>query len=274
MHSSKLNVLAVALQANADAICWNSIERMSLLAQQYWTITRSRVSFWNQSLAWVQQSAQHEQTSAQPYAECYYARTAELLEEVLIGQLHTNVWGAVWAHYDAKNRLGPNDRLGGLGAGIVDSHRESVERATDLLLWMGRHQRPTADRILRLQRRIERWTDRLLVGFATTVDVTPFCFDLNRVRDMLEIQAKTQDLPTMLMLIGGLQAAQLESGEVGFAKRMNHDLACLMLNLLPLNVLNEVRFNLDTSIMRSDQNTWEMECLLERALFLEMPVPV
>ncbi|MDP1564465.1 MAG: hypothetical protein Q8M16_24050 [Pirellulaceae bacterium] len=270
MHCSKLNVLAVALQVNADAICENSIERMSLLAQQYWTITRSRVSFWNQSLAWVQQAGQQPKTCG----ESFFVRVTELLEEVLLGQLHTNVWGAAWSYYDAKNKLGTNDRLGGLATGIVDSHRESVVRATDLVLWLSRYERSSADRILRLQRRIERWTDRLLVGFASKIDVQPFCFDLERVRDMLEVQAKTRDLPTMLMLIGGLQAAQLESGSIGFAKRMNHDLACLMLNLLPLNVLSEVRFNLDTSIMRSDQATWEMECLLERALCLDLAVTV
>ncbi len=266
MHCSKLNVLAVALQVNSDAICDNSIERMSLLAQQYWTITRSRISFWNQSLAWVQQSAQPDKN----YAECFYIRAAELLEEVLLAQLHTSIWGAVWSNYDAKNRLGANERLGGLAAGIVDCHRESVSRATDLVFWLGRHQRNTADRINRLQRRLERWTDRLLVNFAPTIDVSPFCFDIERVRDMVEIQAKTRDSPTMLMLIGGLQAAQLESCTTGFAKRMNHDLAGLMLNLLPLDVLSEIRLDLDTSVMRSDQGSWEMECLLERAICLDM----
>jgi hypothetical protein len=267
MHCSQLNILAVAMQANADAICGASIERMNLLAQQYWTISRSRILFWNQSLAWIQQSARTETD----YPTSYYVRTAELLEEILVGQLHTNLWGAIWAYYDAKNQLSVNDRLGGLAAGIVESHRESVERAGELLLWLARNQqREAVDRVLRLQRRMERWTDRLLVGFAATIDVAPFSFQLDRVRDMLEIQAKNRDLPSLAMLIGGLQSAQLESSVTGFAKRMNHDLAGLMLNLLPFDVLSEVRFNLDTSVMRSEQASWEMECLLERALCIEM----
>jgi hypothetical protein len=266
MHSSKLNVLAVALQVNSDAISGVALERMSLLAQQYWTISRSRLLFWNQSLAWVQQSAQH----SSQYGESYFLRAAELLEEILVSQLHTNVWGAVWLRYDVANKLGVDDRLGGLAAGIVDSHREAVNRAMDLVLWLAQYHRSSADRISRLQRRIERWTDRLLAGLAATIDVTPFCFDLERVRDMVEFQGKSRDLPTLLMLIGGLQAAQLESTDTGFAKRMNHDLACLMLNLVPLNVLSEVRLNLDTSVMRSDQASWEMDCLLERALCLEL----
>lgn len=270
MHSSKLNILAVALQVNADTIAWVSLERMSLLAQQYWTISRSRISFWNQSLSFVQQTAQRDSQ----FGESYFSRTAELLEEILISQLHTNVFAALWSYYDAKHKLGVDDRLGGLGGGIVDSHRETVNRAADFVLWLARHHRPAADRILRLQRRMERWTDRLLANFATTIDVTPFCFDLERVRDMLEIQGKNPDQPTLLMLVGGLQAAQLETGDAPFAKQMNHDLACLVLNLMPLNVLSELRLDLDTSVMRSDQASWEMDCLLERALCLDLATTV
>jgi hypothetical protein len=64
----------------------------------------------------------------------------------------------------------------------------------------------------------------------------------------------------------------LDTGDLGFAIQMNHDLACLMLNCLPLNVLSEINLNLDTSVMRTDQAAWEMDCLLERALCLDMTV--
>lgn len=270
MHSSKLNVLAVALQVNADTIAWVSLERMSMLAQRYWTLSRSRISFWNHSLSFVQQNSRDDSQ----FGESYFARAAELLEEIIISQLHINVWGALWSYYDAKHKLGVDDRLGGLGGGIVDSHRETVHRANDFVLWLARHHRPAADRIMRLQRRIERWTDRLLANFAATIDVTPFCFDLERVREMLEAQGKAQDQPTLLMHVGGLQAAQLETCDAPFAKQMNHDLACLMLNLMPLNVLSELRLDLDTSVMRSDQASWEMDCFLEQALCLDLATTI
>ena len=122
----------------------------------------------------------------------------------------------------------------------------------------------------RLQRRMERWTDRLLSSVARVVDVRPFCFDGQRIEDLVEVQGKMTELPTLSLLIGGLQAAQLEVGRDGFAGPMNHDLGCLMLGCLPLNALSEFRMNLDISIMRTDQATWEMDCLLERALCLDL----
>lgn len=266
MHSSQLNVLAVVLQANVDAVSTISLERMSLLAQQYWTISRSRLSFWNHGLAFVHKTLAQSASVSTAFAE----RAEQLIEEILLSQLHGRVWGGLLAYYDVRRGASADERVWGLGLSIAEGHAETAERARDLLLTLGRQQAGAVVRQERLQRRMERWTDRLLSSMATVVDVRPFCFDGQRIEDLVEVQGKMSELPTLSLLIGGLQAAQLEVGRDGFAGPMNHDLGCLMLGCLPLNALSEFRMNLDISIMRTDQATWEMDCLLGRALCLDL----
>jgi hypothetical protein len=266
MHSSQLNVLALILQANIDGVASISVERMSLLAQQYWTISRSRLTFWNHGLAFVQKTLVKSGTVSQPFAE----RAEQLIEEILLSQLHGRVWGGLLAYYDSRQGSGADERLVGLGISTAEGHAETAERARDLLLDLGRQQPAAMVRQERLQRRMERWTDRLLSGLATAVDVRPFCFDGQRIEDLVEVQGKMSELPTLSLLMSGLQAAQMEVGRRGFAGPMNYDLGCLMLGCLPWQALSEFRMSLDISIMRTDQATWEMDCLLERAMCLDL----
>lgn len=268
IHSSQLNVLALILQVNIEAVSAISSERMSLLAQQYWTISRSRLTFWNHGLAFVSKTlVQSERVSS-----AFALRAEQLIEEVLLSQLHGRVWGGLLAHYDVRQGASAEERLGGLGLSIAEGHAESAERARDVLLNLGRQVPAALVRQERLQRRMERWTDRLLSGLAPVVDVRPFCFDRQRIEDLVEVQVKMAELPTLSLLVGGLQAAQMEVGSEGFAGPMNHDLACLMLGCLPLHALGEFRLNMDISVMRTDQASWEMDCLLERALCLDLTV--
>jgi hypothetical protein len=269
MHSSKLNTLAVALQVNWDTVAAIPVERMMLLAQQYWTIGRSRLLLWNQSLSFVGQSL--GQTDAKP-PTTFLERTGTLIEEIVLSQLHTMVWASVLTQYDAQNEKPGYDPLSGLAVGIATNMRETVERATGLLIRLSDQRHEPLARLPRLQRRMERWTDRLLALQANRVNISQLCFDANRVRDYAQVSSNAADPPTVMLLVSGLQAAQLDTGDQGFAIQMNHDLACLMLNCLPLNVLSEINLNLDTSVMRTDQAAWEMDCLLERALCLDMTV--
>lgn len=268
IHSSQLNVLALMLQANIEAVSAISWERMSLLAQQYWTISRSRLTFWNHGLAFVSKTLVPTERVSSAFAQ----RAEQLIEEVLLSQLHARVWGALLAFHDFRQGASVEERLGGLGLSIAEGQAESAERARDVLLKLGRQVPAAVVRQERLQRRMERWTDRLLSGLAAAVDVRSFCFDRQRIEDLVEVQGKMAELPTLSLLVGGLQAAQMEVGSEGFAGPMNHDLACLMLGCLPLHALSEVRLNLDISVMRTDQTSWEMDCLLERALCLDLAV--
>lgn len=265
MHSSKLNVLAIAIQSSRDQFVQIPWERASLLAQQYWTISRSRLSLWSHSLWHVSQTLQNPPMELRPLIP----PLQRLLEEIILSELHVRVWGGVWACYDHANPNGTADPLGGLGLGLLQTHRELSVRAHELMLdpaVSGRSEWATIDR---LARRVHRWTDRLLAPLATSIDVRPFCYDFDRVLQILESQPDSHEAPDLVMLVSGLQAAQLDSGLEGFAKAMNQDLATMMLGCIPLSVLNEVKLNLDTSTLRSDQATWEIDCLLERALCLE-----
>jgi hypothetical protein len=270
MHCSKLNTLAVAMQVNCDAVAAIPIERMMLLSQQYWTIARSRLLFWNQSLTYISQAL--NQTESTPPAT-FVERTGSLIEEIFLSGLHTQVWGSALIYYDAKNARPGSDQLAGLALGIAENLRETANRANGILLRLTGSGHGQLTRLPRLQRRMERWTDRLLALHAVEIDLTPLCFDPNRVQDFVHVQTKSTEISTVVLLVSGLQAAQLDTGDQGFATQMNHDLACLMLNCIPLSVLSEIKLNLDSSVMRTDQAAWEMDCLLERALCLDLAVP-
>jgi len=266
MHSAKLNLLAVIVNANLDLFQRIPLERMGWLAQQHWTLSRHRLDGWNQSLAQLEHRLREGDTwqaTLGPLGEA-------VIEEVLLSQLFSRMWGAWLLHYDTQRRPSAADALAGLAVNLAQSHRETANRAMWLLGSARDHAWPRAELLNRLRRRIERWTDMLLVPLASNIDLTPLCFDLNRVRDLLEVNAQNVDRPTVSMWYGGLQAAQLEAGQQAASPIWNRHLASMTLSCLPALAWSEVDLHLDLSILRSDQFTWEIDCLLTEALYSDL----
>ncbi len=265
MHCAKLNLLATVLVSNRDIMVDIDLERMALIAQQYWTVSRNRVARWNEELA----AALRKQKSNQLRDEVEIQFAVQLLEEVLVSQLYTRIWGGLLAYYDLQQGLGDEDRLSGLGQSIVSCHEDACNRALELLQLLQEAGSTRAEVVNRLRRRIERWTDMLLAQMSKNIDLTAYSFDKNRMRDIVAVNSQTTDSPTVNMLVSGIQAAQIETFESGYTPKMNHKLASMSLSCLPNEAWSEADLHFDTSVMRSGQIAWEIERLVERAIFTE-----
>lgn len=238
---------------------------MSLIAQQYWTMSRNRVGRWNEKL----HDAVGRFNGGQIRSDERIAETMRLVEEVLLSQLFTRIWGGTLALYDHVNQLGEEDRLAGLGESIVSCHEDAANRALELLKGLAETAHPRTDVVNRLRRRIERWTDMLLAQICKHASIEKYAFDTNRVRDIFAVNSRSKDVPTTGMLVGGVQAAQIETTRVGFSAKSNHKLACMTLSCLPQDSWLEADLRLELSIMRSDQFTWEIDRLVERAIWTD-----
>lgn len=270
MHCAQLNVLATVLVSNRDLLLRIDIERAALIAQQYWTVSRNRVGRWNEHLS-LAAKRQHAGELRSPKT---VAEISPLIEEVLVGQMFSRVLGGLLMFYDTKKRLGEDDRLSGLGHSIVLCHEDASNRALELLQALQPVGCPRIEIVNRLRRRIERWTDMLLAQMSRSSDMSAFCFDENRMRDIVAVNVRAKDSPTVAMLVGGVQAAQLEVSEFGFSPKLNHKLACMVLSCLPHDSWAEADVRLDTSVMRSDQFAWEIDRLVERAILTECSVNI
>ena len=265
MHCSQLNIMTTVLIANHTTFLRNDLERMALLAQQYWTMSRNRVGHWNEQLYHTMLRCQ----AGEIKSDQRIAESMRLVEEVLLSQLYTRVWGGLLALYDHQNQLGDEDRLSGLGLSIVSCHEDASNRALEILTQLSESGHPRTDVVNRLRRRIERWTDMLLAQISRTADLSEFAFDAIRVKDILSVNARSKDVPTTGMLVGGVQAAQIEATRLGIAEQSNRKLASMTLSCLPQDAWLEADLRLELSVMRSDQFAWEIARLVERAIWTE-----
>lgn len=257
--------MATVLVANHEQLCRADLERFGLLGHQYWTMSRNRAGHWNEQLfAATKRCQAGEIRSDQRIAE-----TMRLVEEVLLSQMFTRIWGGLLEVYDQRHQLGDEDRLAGLGQSIVICHEDAANRAMELLNALSETGHPRTDVVNRLRRRIERWTDMLLAQLCRHASMEPFAFDHNRVRDIFSVNSRSKDRPTTGMLVGGVQAAQIEATSTGFSAVSNHKLACMTLSCLPPDAWNEADLRLEFSQMRTDQFTWEIDRLIERAIWTE-----
>jgi len=255
-------MIATALVSNRSHFCKISSERIGLLAQQNWIVSQNRILRWNEllSVAIKKQRVGEIRTSES------IAETMRLVEEVLLSQLFARIWAALLTVHDQKNQVEKSERQQDIGKQIVNSHSESANRAMELLKSLLPSNHPRAEIVNRLRRRTERWTDMLIAQMAENVDLFFYAFDENRVRDIIAVNSRAKDRPTVGMLIGGVQAAQIECSRIGYSPRRNEQLACVALGCLPSDSWPESEIKTDLSVLRTDQFAWEIDMLVQQAL--------
>jgi hypothetical protein len=191
MHASDLVELAALVSAEAPAVLGRGGRFTAAGADAYWVASKCRLDRWARQLKGGRDERARLTTCGE-HPACW----ATCLE-VLISEILTRVWAATAI---AADRRGETSELAPVAQSILFGHHEARVNvlnliAADLKGRPGSRQRQ-AQRLDRVRRVSERWTDLLLAPLAKFCDLEAIAHDPPRVRDFAEDRIDERNSPT------------------------------------------------------------------------------
>jgi hypothetical protein len=177
MHARELVELASLLSAQGPLLVRDEARLSGQGVQQYWTASKCRLDRWTRNLRGFVDDATHFDAAAAPVQ---WAFIRGVLEEVLTGEVLTRVWTAVLCLYD-RSRGG--NEFEPLARSIMGGHLEARRRVLRLLVRSRGIETEAAEKLNRLRRRAERWTDLLVGHLVPLGDVAEFAVDAERAAE-------------------------------------------------------------------------------------------
>ena len=175
MHSSQLAELGSWVALNSGNLVYGEQEQPMLVATSYWTASKIRLQRWVAALKMFGQDFENPKQGHNPWPALEI-----VVQEILMSELLTRVWSATVLTHDWYHQ---KDELHGLAHSVHISHIEAKNRAIRILL-NGRSANEAAfDRMNKLRRRVERWTDMFLGQLPNGKQSSVFGFDRKRVID-------------------------------------------------------------------------------------------
>ena len=153
----------------------NGIEpQPALAAKEYWVGSKCRLQRWASALKMFE----HDLSSGEGHNPWHAIEV--VVQEILVSELLTRVWSTAMITHDTMTG---GDELYGLAHGIHIGHVEAKNRALRIMLKGQASNEKEFDRLNKLRRRIERWTDLFLAQMPVCEQASCFGFDAARVHD-------------------------------------------------------------------------------------------
>ncbi|HKD36592.1 MAG TPA: hypothetical protein VKB78_07320, partial [Pirellulales bacterium] len=176
MQSSDLVELAALVSAEVPGLLRRK-ERFSAAGiSAYWTASKCRFDRWARRLKRAHEGAAGRSNAAVAENRGCWATSSEILTSEIL----TRVWSAAVSAADRAN--GTSD-LAPAAQSVLFGHQEVRRRVLNLIA-IGRDRKErAAERLDRLRRVCERWTDLLLAPLSAFCDLKPLAHDVSRVAD-------------------------------------------------------------------------------------------
>lgn len=175
MHASQLAEIGSWVAIHSANLVYGEREQPMLSATAYWSASKIRLQRWVTALKMFDQDVRNTDAQHDPWPALEI-----VVQEILLSELLSRVWSATVMTHDWYHQ---SDELHGLVHSVHVSHIEAKNRALRILL-AGQASNETAfDRMNRVRRRLERWTDLFLGQLPRSDKSIVFSFDGNRVQD-------------------------------------------------------------------------------------------
>jgi hypothetical protein len=191
MHAADLVELAALISAETPTMFQRGSRLSSAGADAYWTASKCRFERWSRQL----KTGRDERNRQAAHGD-HPAGFATCLE-ILTSEVLTRVWAAAAIAADGRSE---SSELAPVAQSILFGHHEARVNVLNLIAAHlqgkpGRHQQQ-AQRLDRVRRVSERWTDLLLAPLAEYCPPETVAHDPARVRDFAEDRIDEGDLPT------------------------------------------------------------------------------
>lgn len=176
MHACDLVQLATVIAAHGDSFVEGAQRVSASSLNDYWTASRCRFDRWGRILKEFT-SAVHRSRSDAAQA---WPEIRPVIEEILLSEILTRVWGGVLFEHDRRLGVGESDPI---SRSIMMGHLEARHRTLALLLHGPGVGTVAAVELNRLRNRVERWIDMLIGGLLQNDAIEAFAVDPERARE-------------------------------------------------------------------------------------------
>lgn len=175
MHAKQQSEIAAWLALHSTAIIHGSQRIEAAVAASYWSDSRSRLTRWGSALKTFDHDLRNPDTAHNPWPAIEI-----VVEEVVTAEMLTRIWAAILVSLDETTG---RKELSGLANSVFLGHLEVRNRTMRLLIAGRGVNEPLFDRINRLRRSVEKWTDLFLSWLPNRAAAAKFAFDRVRFAD-------------------------------------------------------------------------------------------
>ena len=175
MKPQTLAEISSWIAVHAAPLAFGHDPQLPRVINRYWTASRCRLGRWTSALKMFEKDMELDD----PYHDPWPAIEV-VIQEIIISEMLTRIFGAAMVTHDWYN---DSDELHGVVHGIQVGHIEVRNRAMRLILSGRADNEEAFDRMNRLRRRIERWTDLFLAQMPACEAAHTFAFEIERVED-------------------------------------------------------------------------------------------
>ena len=178
MHAIQLANIANWAAFNSDRLVYGSEPVTATMCNEYWLQSKCRQNRWMTALKVFEEDVQRGSDRHDPWPAIEI-----VIQEIFVSEMLTRVWSAVMIIHD---QIQNTDELANIAHSIHVGHVEAKNRAMRMLLDDPDANPEVFDRLNKLRRKVERWTDLLLGQLPELETAVQFAFQPNRVKDFSE----------------------------------------------------------------------------------------
>ena len=245
MHANQLAEIGSWVAIHSGNLVFGQPPQSLNTANEYWTASKCRLQRWITALKMFENDIANPSEGYDPWPAM-----ETVVEEILVSEFLTRVWAASVLCHDQYH---DSDELHGLAHSTFVSHIEARNRAVRLLLASQGSNEEAFDRINKLRRKLERWTDLFMAQLPNLLIAQQFGFNPERVADFYN--ERRQDAgPTVVrrqqVLLASFSADMNALSNFSANPAFNRQIASGILRCFPTN-----RFD-STGLPKSARMLW------------------
>lgn len=259
MHAIQLANIANWAAFNSQLLVEGSEPITSSSCSEYWSQSKCRQNRWMSALKVFEHDIKTRDENHDPWPAIEI-----VIQEIFVSEMLTRIWSATMIIHDDVQR---SDELANIAHSIHIGHVEAKNRAMRMLLEDPDANPEVFDRLNKLRRKVERWTDLLLGQLPDLEAATLFAFQPNRVRDFSEesLEYTTNESTARQMIFANSMPNDLNQFASRFPANpeINRKIASGLLNCFTVD-----RFD-SLGLPKSIQQLWLEKSALDTQTYLE-----
>lgn len=185
MHSKTLAAVSGWAAFNSANLIYGEEGQTIFAASNYWSAAKCRLDRWSRALRMFEKDVNQENSGHDPWPAIEV-----VVQEILVSEMLTRVWSAIMVCHDEEQQ---SDELSAIAYSTFLSQVEARNRALRLIVVSQTSDPEWFEKMNKLRRKVERWTDMLLGHLPNSKVAMEFGFEPNRVKDFSNERRSTSD---------------------------------------------------------------------------------
>lgn len=260
MHARQQTEIAAWLAVHSANLLAAARNHDGLLAEYYWTNSKSRAGRWNTALKIFADDFSRTESEHNPWPAFEI-----IAEEIFLSEMLTRVWSAYLVSFDVQAE---KEEFSGLAYSVFITHVEAKNRVFRLLLSAQGKNEPAFERLNQLRRLVEKWTDLFLAWLPNPSVAQKFAFDKKRLADFAQERGYYNDEQAahqqQVLITSMMRGFSAPAGKWAANPELNRRILDGIVACLDQNALNQIELPAPLARFWMEKAHTDTQLLVER----------